>query len=88
MSKFWQALYKLLKTKISTSSVYHPQREGQTEISNRKIEEMKRIYANFRKDNWDEHLIEIEIAYNSAVNSVTLRTPFYGNYGMNPEQFL
>ena len=45
---------------------------------------MIRTYANFRKDNWDEHLIDIEVAYDSAVNSVTLCTPFYRNKGMNP----
>ena len=45
---------------------------------------MIHTYANFRKDNWDEHLIDIEVAYNSAVNSVTLCTPFYRIYGMNP----
>ena len=45
---------------------------------------MIRTYTNFRKDNWDEHLVDVEVAYNSAVNSVTLCTPFYLNYGINP----
>ena len=45
---------------------------------------MIRIYANFREDNWDEYLVDIEVAYNLAVNSVTLCTPFFLNYGMNP----
>ena len=45
---------------------------------------MIRPYENFRDDNWDEHLVEVEVAYNSAVNSVTLCTLFYLNYGMNP----
>lgn len=84
MSRFWKALFASLKTKISPSTAYHPQTDGQTEISNRKVEEMIRTYANFRKTNWDEHIVDVEVAYNSAVNSVTLCTPFYLNYGMNP----
>ena len=84
MSKFWKALFKLLGTKLAASSAYHPQTDGQSEIANRKVEEMIRAFVNFRKDNWDEHLVDFEVAYNSAVNSTTLCTPFYINYGLHP----
>ena len=73
-----------MKTKISPSTAYHTQTDGQTEISNRKIEEMIRTYANFRKNDCYEHLVDVEVAYNSAVNSITLCTPLYLNYGINP----
>lgn len=84
MSKFWKTLFKSLGTKIAPSSAYHPQTDGQTEISNRKVEEMIRAFANFRKDNWDEHLVDFEVAINSAINSTTLCSPFYLNYGLHP----
>eukprot|EP00171_Calliarthron_tuberculosum_P022560 IDg22560t1 len=45
---------------------------------------MIRAFANFRKDNWDEHLVDFEVAYNSAVNSTTMCSPFYLNYGIPP----
>ena len=51
---------------------------------NRKIEEMIRALANYNKDNWDVYLVDFEVAYNSAVNSTTLCTLFYVNYGMHP----
>ncbi len=85
MSKFWTTLFKLLGTKLSPSTAYHPQTDGQSEIANRKIEEMIRAFANFRKNNWDEHLVDFEVAYNSAIHSTTLCTPFYLNYGINPK---
>ena len=84
MSKFWQTLFKSLGTKLAPSTAYHPQTDGQTEIANRKVEEMIRAFANFRKDNWDEHLVDVEVAYNSATNSTTLCSPFYINYGLHP----
>jgi hypothetical protein len=85
MSKFWKCLFSSLKTKLAPSSAYHPQTDGQSEIANRKVEEMIRAFANFKKDNWDEHLVDFEVAYNSAVNSTTLCTPFYVNYGIHPK---
>ncbi len=51
MRKFWKTLFNLLGTKIAPSTAYHPQTDGQTEIANRKVEEMIRAFANFRKDN-------------------------------------
>ena len=85
MSKFWKELFRSLGTKLAPSTAYHPQTDGQSEIANRKVEEMIRAFANYRKDNWDEHLIDFEVAYNSAVNSTTLSTPFFINYGMHPK---
>ena len=84
MSKFWKTLFRSLGTKLAPSSAYHPQTDGQTEIANRKVEEMIRAFANYRKDNWDKHLIDFEVAYNSAINSTTLCSPFYINYGLHP----
>ena len=84
MSNFWTFLFKSLDTKLAPSTAYHPQTDGQTEISNRKVEEIIRAFANFRKDNWDEHLVDFEVAINSAVNSTTLCSPFFINYGVHP----
>ena len=85
MSRFWSSLFKLLGTKISPSSAYHPQTDGQTEIVNRKVEEMIRAFANFDKRNWDENIIDLEVAYNSSVHSTTMFTPFFLNYGIHPK---
>ena len=84
MGKFWKSLFNLLKTRISPSSAYHPQTDGQTEVLNRKVEEMIRAFENYYKDNWDENLIDFEVAYNSSVHKTTMRIPFFLNYGIHP----
>ena len=82
VSKFWKTLFRLLGTKIAPSTACYPQTDGKTEIANRKVEEMIRAFVNFRKDNWDEHLVDFEVAYNSAVHSTTSFSPFYLSYGI------
>ncbi len=76
MRKFRKTLFELLGSKIAPSTAYHPQTDWQSEIANRNIEEMLREFANFRKDNWDEHIVDFEVAYNSAIHSTTLYSPF------------
>ena len=85
MSIFWKSLFKTLGVKISPSTAYHPQTDGQTEIVNRKLEEMIRGFVNYDRDNWDMHLTEFEVAYNSSVHGATSFTPFYLNYGIHPK---
>ena len=83
MSKFWKTLFKLPGTKLAASSAYDPQTDGptdgQTEIANRKVEDMIRSFVNFRKDNWDEHFVDFEVTYNSSGSSTTLCTSLYIN---------
>ena len=49
MGKFWQTLFKSLGAKLAPSTAYHPQNDGQTETANRKLEELIRVFADFRK---------------------------------------
>ena len=84
MRKFLKALFKSLGTKLAPSTASHLQTDGQSEITNRKVKEMIRAFAYYKKDNWDEHSVDLEVAYNSAVNTTTLCSPFLINYGIHP----
>ncbi len=42
-------------------------------------------YVNSRHDDWGKYLIDIEVAYNSALHSNTCFSPFYLNYGIEPK---
>jgi len=84
MSNFWQALWKELGSKLKMSTSYHPQTDGQTERSNRTLEDMLRAYVNYAQDNWDEKLIALEIAVNNSTQESTGFTPFYLNSGQHP----
>ena len=45
---------------------------------------MLRAYISPLQNDWDEHLVSLEFAYNDAVNASTGYTPFYLNYGKHP----
>jgi RNase H-like domain found in reverse transcriptase/Reverse transcriptase (RNA-dependent DNA polymerase)/Integrase zinc binding domain/Retroviral aspartyl protease/Chromo (CHRromatin Organisation MOdifier) domain len=84
MSKFWTTLFGMLCVKLRPSSAYHPETDGQTEVVNRKVEEILRCFVNNNQSNWDLFLIDLEFAYNSAPHSSTTLSPFYLTYGSEP----
>lgn len=83
-SDFWTHLHKLLKTHLNMSTAAHPQTDGQTERANRTLIQMLRAYVSPYHDDWDEHLVAIEFAYNDSINATTGFTPFYLNHGEHP----
>jgi hypothetical protein len=83
-SKFWQELWKLCGTQLKMSTAYHPQTDGQTERSNRTLEDILRHYVSAEQDDWDEHLTAAEIAVNSSVQAATGFSPYYLNFGDHP----
>jgi hypothetical protein len=84
VSHFWQSLWKELGSKLKMSTAYHPQTDGQTERSNRTLEDMLRAYVNYAQDDWDEKLVALEIAVNNNTQDSTGFTPFYLNSGQHP----
>lgn len=84
-SRFWKSLFQNLGTKLSMSTAFHPQTDGQTERTNRTLEDMLRAYVNYKQDNWDECLASAEFAYNSHKNASTDLSPFELNYGQQPQ---
>jgi hypothetical protein len=48
------------------STAFHPQTDGQTEQTNRTLEQILRNYVAYRQDDWDQHLATAEFAYNNA----------------------
>jgi reverse transcriptase-like protein/integrase-like protein/aspartyl protease/chromodomain-containing protein len=80
-SLFWKSLWSLFGTKLKMSTANHPQTDGQTERTNRTLEQMIRPYVNEQQDNWDELLPYMEIAYNNAKQDSTGFSPYYINNG-------
>ena len=81
---FMHRLTRLLGTKQSLSTAFHPQTDGQTERVNRVLEEMLRHFTSPRQDDWDEYLALAEFAVNNAKHSSSGQSPFYLVYGRNP----
>lgn len=84
ISKFWKSLFKTLGTKLNISSSYHPQTDGQTERTNRTLEQFLRNYVSFSQRDWDSLLTPAEFSYNNAVQSSSGLSPFFLVYGRNP----
>jgi hypothetical protein len=82
---FWKSLHAMLGTKLKMSTSAHPETDGQTERTNRTIEEILRHFVNSKASNWRECLPLAEFAYNTAIHSSTKRSPFEVVYGYRPK---
>jgi hypothetical protein len=83
-SEFWTALTRLLGTKLKTSTAFHPQTDGQTERSNRVLEDYLRHYVSPTQDDWDKWLPQAEFSVNKAWQESIKSTPFMLNFGRQP----
>ena len=84
-SKFWKSLWKILGVKLSLSTSFHPQTDGQTERVNQTLEQYLRCFVDYPQKNWTDLLSTAEFAYNNAVHASTNVTPFEANYGFSPK---
>ena len=85
VSIFWRSLMKLVGTKLRFSTAYHPQTDGQSEKMNDVVEQILRTYTVYKPEDWDRRLAAAEYAINNSVNISTGYSPFYLNYGYNPD---
>jgi hypothetical protein len=74
----------MVNVKLTPLSIYHPETDSQTGIVNKKLEEMLRCFVDESQINWDELLVDAEVAYNSATHSATTFSAYNINYGMHP----
>jgi hypothetical protein len=74
-----------LGVELNLSTAFHPQTDGQTERVNQTLETYLRHFSSFQQDDWTDLLPMAEYAYNTAVSEATKVSPFFANYGFNPE---
>ena len=84
-SHFTKELLRLLGTKQCMSTAFHPQTDGQTERTNRVMEDMLRHYVGARHDDWDDCLTAAEFAINNSYQESIQTTPFRMIYGIDPQ---
>ena len=82
LSHFWRSLWKLFDTSLDMSSAYHPQTDGQTEVTNRSLGNLVRSLVGSSIKSWDSKLPQAEFAHNHAVNRSSKFSPFQIIYGI------
>lgn len=50
------------------------------------MEQYFRAYVNYLQDDWTIHLPMAEFAANNQVSDTTTISPFFANYGLDPQQ--
>jgi hypothetical protein len=80
-SKFWEKLHESMDTKLNFSSAYHPQTNGQTEITNQIFEDMLRACALKYGKSWDNSLSYAKFSYNNSYQASIEMAPFEALYG-------
>ncbi|GBG65783.1 hypothetical protein CBR_g52375 [Chara braunii] len=82
-STFWRRLHEVYRSQLRFSSSYHPQTDGQTEVTNKTLGNILRKFVRDDQQ-WDLHLAHAEIAYNHVVSPATGMSPFYCDLGYHP----
>src|SRR6266436_3452652 len=84
ISNFSHKLAALLGVKLTPSTSYHPQTDGQTEGVNLEIEVYLRVFMSHQQDDWADWLPLAEFAYNNKVHTATCQTLFKLDTGQHP----
>ena len=84
-SGFWSTLFEALDTKQNLSSSYHPETDGQSERTNRHLEQILRAFVNPLHDDWAKWLPMAEFSFNSSLHASIKVTPFEANLGFIPK---
>ena len=90
-SAVWRNFFKIIGCELTMSYAYHQRFDGQTEVMNRVIEQILRVYINYNQDNWYHLLPYVTSSINNAVNPHTNLSPnqiFYGRAILRPVNLL
>ena len=80
-SRFWKTLQSALGSKLTMSSSYHPQTDGQSERMIQSLEDFLRTCILDHLGAWDEVLPLIEFTYNNSFHASIGMTPYEALYG-------
>ena len=68
---FWKSFQKAMGTRLTMSTAFHPQIDGQLERTIQVLEDMLQACVLDHKGSWEEHLPLVEFAYNNSYQAST-----------------
>ena len=78
---FWKSFQKTMGTQLTMSTTFHPQKNGQSEMTIQVLEDMLRACVLDLKGSWEEHLSLVEFAYNNSYQASIQMAPYEALYG-------
>ena len=78
---FWKSFQKDMGTRLTMSTVFHPQTYGQFERTIQVLKDMLRACVLDHKGSWEEHLPLVEFAYNNSYQASIQMAPYEALYG-------
>ena len=81
LNTFWSSLLSLLDTKLTKSTSFHPQTDGQIEVVNRMVMHILQMYKSKHPCTWDDNLPYVQHNYNRAIHNSTGHNPFQVGLG-------
>ena len=74
-SKLFSEMCQLYGIQKTRTTPYHPRSDGQVERFNRTIQQMLKAFVNENRNDWDDHLPYLCMAYRSTVHDSTGYSP-------------
>jgi hypothetical protein len=87
-STFWKELFRLTGVQLRMSTAFHPQTDGQSEVTNRILGVYLRYLAWDEPRSWLRWLPWVEYCYNTSFQTALCTTPFEVVYGREPPALL
>lgn len=84
-SAYIREIYKGIGVKPNPTTAWHPQGDGFSERWNSEVEQFVRMFCSYRQNDWAQLLPIAEFAFNSRVHSAHGKSPFFMNYGYEPD---
>jgi hypothetical protein len=81
---FWSSLWSLLDNKLTKSTTFHPQANGQSEVVNQMIMHILHMYNSKHPHTWDESLPYVQHSCNQSLHISTDHIPFQVGLGFQP----
>ena len=81
MAHFWKSFQKAMGTRLTMSTTFHPQTDGQSERTIQVLEDMLQACVLDHQGSWEEHLPLVEFSYNNSYQASIQMAPCEALYG-------